>query len=225
VMRHLLIDQVVPLTLSHRGVPLLHASAVVVDGRTIVFVGPSGSGKSTLAASFVDDDATVMADDALALERRNLWWASPSYPGVRVWPNALPALRAVGDWRPSPGLAPGASLLRSPRRVASYTDKRRLGPRHGVRFSCEAAPVSRIYVLSDEPVVDPVVASLSRRNAVMALVSQTFVLDALDGPRLETQLEWISDLVSAVDVRVLRRPCDLGRLAAVRQAVYRDLRE
>src|SRR5262249_3845168 len=60
VTRHLLIDQVVPLTLSHRGVPLLHASAVVVGGRTVAFVGPSGSGKSTLAASFADDDVLVM---------------------------------------------------------------------------------------------------------------------------------------------------------------------
>ena len=114
-------------------------------------------------------------------------------------------------------------MSRGPQRVASYTDKRRLGPHHGLRFCHEEAPVARIYVLTDETVDDPVVASLSRRDAVMALLSQSFVLDGLDGPRLAAQLAWISELTGTVPVRVLRRPRDLGRLAAVRRAVYRDL--
>jgi len=214
----------VPLTLSHRGVPLLHASAVVVDGRTIAFVGPSGSGKSTLAASFVDDGVLVMADDALALERQDGWWARPSYPGVRVWPDAFAALGRGVDGRHTLLSPLRGSVPRGPRRVASYTDKRRLGPRHGVRCCRQAAPVARIYVLTAETVADPIVAPLSRRDAVMSLVSQTFVLDGRDGPRLETQLAWIAELASEVDVRALHRPRDLGRLAAVRAVVYRDIR-
>src|SRR5262249_8950886 len=49
---HLLLDQVLPLVLSHTGRLVLHASALDLEGRGVAFVGSGGVGKSTLAASF-----------------------------------------------------------------------------------------------------------------------------------------------------------------------------
>ena len=43
--RHLLIDQVLPLALSHAGALVLHASACAIDGSAVAFVGPAGAGK------------------------------------------------------------------------------------------------------------------------------------------------------------------------------------
>jgi ABC-type multidrug transport system fused ATPase/permease subunit len=54
-VRHLLLDQVLPLVLSSRGQLVVHGSAVLTPGGTIAFVGDSGSGKSTLASSFTED--------------------------------------------------------------------------------------------------------------------------------------------------------------------------
>jgi len=51
-IEHLLVDQVLPRLLAHEGQLLLHACAVNVDGRTVLFLGKSGWGKSTIAALF-----------------------------------------------------------------------------------------------------------------------------------------------------------------------------
>lgn len=51
-IRHLFLDQVVPLVLSRQGKLVVHASAVLTPSGVVAFLGHSGWGKSTLAASF-----------------------------------------------------------------------------------------------------------------------------------------------------------------------------
>ena len=50
---------------------VLHASAVRVDGRAILFCGPSGAGKSTLAAALVDRGYDLVTDDFCSVEIAN----------------------------------------------------------------------------------------------------------------------------------------------------------
>ncbi len=69
-IRHLLLDQVMPLTLSERGKLVLHASAVVTPEGAIAFLGETGRGKSTLTASFAQRGFSVLTDDCLLLEER-----------------------------------------------------------------------------------------------------------------------------------------------------------
>ncbi len=65
---------------------VLHASAVVIDGRAYVFVGPSGSGKTTLAR-LLRNDHSVLSDERVIVR------GSPD--GYRVygtpWPSDLRA--------------------------------------------------------------------------------------------------------------------------------------
>jgi hypothetical protein len=84
-VRHRLVDQVVPLAMSHLGRVVLHASAVGLAGAAVAFAGPAGAGKSTLAAAFAHAGASVVTDDALRLETRgDKRYAIPAYPGVRM---------------------------------------------------------------------------------------------------------------------------------------------
>jgi hypothetical protein len=64
----LLFAQVLPLAAALRGRELFHASAVVLEGRAVGFVGLSGAGKSSTAAHLVSRGATFLTDDVLALE-------------------------------------------------------------------------------------------------------------------------------------------------------------
>ena len=69
----------------HRAL-LLHASAIVLDGRAVLFVGPSGTGKST-AARLRPPDAPLLADDLVLLrfcESLCEAWATP------FWSKAFP---------------------------------------------------------------------------------------------------------------------------------------
>ena len=61
MLRHLLLNQIIPRYLATNGRLILHASAVTLEnGKTIAFLGNSGFGKSTLVSSF---------------HRHGDWWA------------------------------------------------------------------------------------------------------------------------------------------------------
>lgn len=57
----------IPLT-EHEGLILAHGSAVVADGRAILFIGASGSGKSALALELMAYGATLIGDDRVCLK-------------------------------------------------------------------------------------------------------------------------------------------------------------
>lgn len=50
-----------------RATPLLHASAVAIDGCGVMLSGPSGSGKSDLTLRLIADGAVLIADDQVAV--------------------------------------------------------------------------------------------------------------------------------------------------------------
>ncbi len=205
--RHLLIDQVVPLVLAHVGRLVLHASSVETSAGAVALMGPAGAGKSTLTASFGVNGARVLADDALVVERRGGdWLARPAYAGIRVWPDVLETMQKDPDLP----------------RVASYTDKRRLGPGEGLAFCPEPVPLRRVYVLDLEEVDHITIAALSGREALMALVGHTFTLDASDTARAVDQLDRAHALCRGVSVRRLQYPRRLDALADVREAILTD---
>jgi hypothetical protein len=181
-VRHLMLNQVLPLVLSQRGRLVLHASAIAVGDEVMGLVGPTGSGKSTLAAACGRLGAAVVADDSLVLHRRGEGWvAVPSYPSVRLWPDALQRLA----W-PDEGEGD----------VAHYHDKRRLTPRDGVwRFETRVLPLTRLWML-DAPVQPP-------RPVALELFSQVFRLDVRDHAESARLFHLIADLAASVSVAAL----------------------
>jgi hypothetical protein len=63
-----ILGTVTAFLLAMRGWPVLHGSAVEIDGRALAFVGVSGQGKSTMAAIFCSAGAAMVTDDVLPLE-------------------------------------------------------------------------------------------------------------------------------------------------------------
>jgi hypothetical protein len=189
-MRHLLLNQILPLVLSRRGRIVLHASAVSVKDEVAAFLGRSGAGKSTVAVSCAMRGARIVADDCLVVEPgpRTQWQAVPCRAGVRLWPDAL---RRLGV----PETAGAAA--------AHYTDKRRVGPgEFGLTFETRTLPLTAFHVLrarrvEDEPVVRH---RLSGRDIVMALASEIFRLDPRDAAESRRQFEAISDIAASVRV-------------------------
>ncbi len=68
---------------------ILHASAVALNGRALVFSGPSGSGKSFTALEFMAHGCTLVADDTVLLTRQ----------GDRLLASAAPATRGLIEAR------------------------------------------------------------------------------------------------------------------------------
>jgi hypothetical protein len=82
---------IVPLLLSERGDLALHASAVAVGGRGILFCGPSGRGKSTLAWLASQLGHPVLTEDGAIV--------TADRTGPTVWPGARGVLVSDGAGR------------------------------------------------------------------------------------------------------------------------------
>jgi hypothetical protein len=88
-----LFAQALPLASILHGLDLLHASAICGEAGVAAFVGTTGAGKTTFAARLVARGATLVADDALALELRDDIALAHPGPAFAAVASADPALR------------------------------------------------------------------------------------------------------------------------------------
>ena len=73
----------------------LHASAISLNGKGILFSGKSGIGKSTLATQFHTKGYPIYSDDKCVLERSlksNKYQLMPSLAITRLWDNSIELL-------------------------------------------------------------------------------------------------------------------------------------
>jgi hypothetical protein len=200
--RHLFLDQVMPLVLGRMGRAVLHASAVATPDGAIAFAAESGRGKSTLAGAFVNRGASLLTDDCLLLhEADGAFYVVPSYPGLRLWPDVVPALGG------------GAADLQ---RVSHYSSKGRL--QRALPFASQPIPLRRLYLLAESSEgisIDP----LTPRDALIELVKSSYVLDVSDRRALKLQFETLSRVAARCMVYRLAYPRDLARLPELHAAI------
>jgi hypothetical protein len=218
-LRHLLLDQVLPLVLTIRGRKALHATAVLTPAGVCAFAGPTGTGKSTLAASLLLTGYPVLSDDCLVVEEHDgQVLAIPAYPGLRLREDTLKALDNDSSHLPS---------------VAHYTSKRRLVPDgHDSYFFTQTFPMARIYSLVrpaevgvEGGLVAPRIQRLSSRDSLVELLPFLFHLDVTNRTMLARHFEFLEQVVSQVAVRRLWLPNSFTSLPAVHEAVLLDLKE
>ncbi len=181
------------LVLRLRGVTLLHASAVVIDGRAIAIAGPAGAGKSTTAAAFAQRDYPVLTDDIVALESSGedfLVQADCSL--LRLWPD-------------SELLGGSAEALP---RLALGWEKRFLDvEKHGYRAARRPYPLGAVYLLGGEPAAEgPEVRELTTREGVIALVANAYANLFADSQMRGRELDVLARLVRELPVCRLHKP-------------------
>jgi hypothetical protein len=196
-LRHLLLDQVLPLALGRMGRTAIHASAVHVPRLGVVaFAGRTGCGKSTLAAALARAGCAVLSDDCLVIAVRSGGvWAIPSYPGVRLWPDAASRLGYRG------------------RLVAHYSDKVRVAT-GGLPSGDRPARLRALFLLSPPSGIRGVSVSARRPlEAFIGLTRLTYLLDIEDRTGLTRLFNQLGVLSERVPMAALRLPKDGGRLA------------
>lgn len=206
-MRHLLLNQVIPIVLSHLGKLVLHASACATPQGAIAFMGMTGTGKSTLAASFGLEGFAVLTDDCLLVEEQDgVIKTVPSYPGLRLWPETVAAL-----FEQEPVLQP----------LAHYTDKKRLlfdQKELDVPLSLRA-----IYVLTQpenmQDVTGVTITPLVASEALLETVKHTFQLDVTDRQKLGQAFRRYEWLAKSVPFFRLAFPREHAFLSAVNEAI------
>jgi len=185
-----LVGPILGLLLRLRGNVCLHASAVSIKDRAVIFVGCEGAGKSTTAAAFARRGYPVLSDDIVALvECGQEFQMLPAYPRVNLWPDSVKLLYGSPDALPQ---------------IMPDWDKRclKLGEDGETRFEERALPIGVIYVLGNSTRDSAnSVESISQKDALMILVGNTYATNFLDAKQRAEEFAVLSRLVAAVPIR------------------------
>jgi hypothetical protein len=186
-----LLGSVLAFVLRLRGRVPLHASAIVIDDRAIVFAGAPGAGKSSTAAAFatlgfpvLSDDVVVIADDG------GVMIAHPSHAHLSVWPDSARGLFATES-------LPLHSDVYAKHRVDLIEC--------GYHFRESAVAIDTICILGRRSANGqmPMFRQLRPHEALLALVGQTYSNYLLDRTMREREFDLLGRTVNAVRVAEL----------------------
>lgn len=201
--------------LAQRDRPVLHASAVVVDGVAVAFAGASGHGKSTAAAACYAAGHDVLADDVVAVDPTEPPAAASSSDDARpVVAPAYPQLRLDCDGVTALSLESKATERRGGECAVDVSD----------RFRTDLAPLAAVYVLDDGD--GPARSEqLPAHRSLFELLRTSYLLapENEDAATLTGHQQRCADLVGATDVRRLVRPRSLDRLDELVDVVEEDV--
>ena len=211
LLRHLLLNQVIPRYLATSGLLVLHAGAVTLaNGRTVAFLGNSGFGKSTLVSSFHRHGAQLINDDCILLEQGESGvTAIGGLEGIRLFPDSVNAVftEAEGFTNYTP-----------------YTDKQQLFLKGQGGDSLSVPRVlDAIFLLNDprEAPADSIcIEPVSGSEAMMAMIYSAFSLDPSDKKMLASNFRNVGQAIGEhLGLYRLQYPRVHERLAEVRAAV------
>lgn len=206
------LGQVLSFALVKRGIEPLHASAVLVDGGALAFLGEAGRGKSTLAAAFLRAGFRLVTDDLLAI--------GGTGGRVVVYPGPGRLNLVPGPARRLLGHVAGARMSgQTPKRVFVLPPER-------VVPGTRPVLLRAIYILTRPPRRRADrrvrVRRLSPGDAFARIVANTFNPIVHDQARLGRLLKRAAWLAPRVPVRAITFPRRLASLPAVLCAILAD---
>jgi hypothetical protein len=202
---------VMGFVLRRRHVTCLHASAVALCGRGVVFCGDAGYGKSTTAGALALRGVPVIAEDIVPLElTKEIIMAIPGYPRVCLWAEAVEKLAGFPEALP---------------KLTAAWEKRYL-PLDGVhgKFSGEKRPLGLIYLFGERSGAQdaPRVEEIAPREALVELVQKTYMNWLLDREQRAKEFDELGRIVSHVPVRRIIAHQNAEKIGALCELILAD---
>lgn len=212
LLRPALLGPGLAMLLLQRGLVVLHASAVALQGagtreRAVGFLGDSGQGKSTMATALHQRGHRALADDTLAVpvpeESAPDGWrplVHPALPHLKLRPPSVEALgenlESLSRWHPD-----------NDSYVIGLSDS----------FSFQPAPLQCLYVLEERPALG--LQLLDPQAALMKLMEHAYSMRVLPDDDLADHFDQCVRLARQTPVFSLQRPKDFNRLPDVARLV------
>jgi hypothetical protein len=196
-----LLGTVFGILLHQRGRIVLHASAVEVDGRAVLFLGPSGAGKSTMAAALGLCGFPLVSDDlcAIAFDGGGQPMVQPDGRQLKLWDEAVEHLDMSG---------------RRGDAVRSRLQKFYVDPDEAVMA---ALPVGAVYALREaRPPDRPGIAAPNMVDAALILrrnAYRPFLVRRMG--QKQAYFQAAAAISAKAGVFDLTRPLDLGQMPEI----------
>lgn len=195
-----LLGPVLAVLLHQRGLLVLHASSIGVNGSGLGLLGDKGAGKSTTAASMVAAGHTLLTDDIVAIDcvSDGNFYVLAGFPQIKLAADACDRISLEG----AQILAQGHASI----------DKTR--HRLQVGFSEGRIKLQKLFILTRGDEMG--VTSLSSRKSLDALIRYSYMsrfgVAAMAGKSATVHLMQCAKIAGTLKVNVLTVPNDLARL-------------
>ena len=182
---------VLSVLLHQRGLFVLHASSVVIDGAAVAFLGAKGDGKSTLAAHLQVRGHRLIADDIVPVDLQNSRaLVIPGFPRIKLYNDSI---MAVGQ---EPTNFPF---------IHRFVEKRSF--QHSDKFSREPIPLHSLYILSEGDGVN--LERLGQASTFIEITRHTYMNRYLHALAAEFEhFDHCRKLILRLPVWKLNRPRD-----------------
>ncbi len=206
------LDAVIPMYMEMAGTPVLHASAVEVDGNAVIFTSSTGGGKSILAGGLAKRGAGFITDDVAAFTRfSSTYHIFPGYPQLRLWPDAAECL--FGN--------------RHHECIDQDWQKHRSFVNDWAEFRGASCPVGAVYILEKQETANDRVSirPLKGHKKIITCLQNSPAFSALDIQAKADRIDFFAGLMSRIPVKQLSFPKDFERFEDVLDEIERDVRQ
>ena len=194
------------ILLQQRGLLVLHASCVVINGFAIAFLGNSGDGKSTICSAFHSRGYRILTDDVMAINtNQDSIYVIPSIPEIKLRSDSS---NLIGY--PAGTLSP----------LHPMTQKKVYKIESG--FSSEPITLKKIYVLDkgQQNKIQP----LSSQDSFIELVKHTRAVKTLKSQNLEqAHFKKCAKIAEKIAISRLIRKFALSELPYLVSLIEHDL--
>ncbi len=210
-----LLGPVLGLILRIRGYVALHASAVDIDRKAVLFPGYNMAGKSTMAMALARLGYPVLSDDIVPLFHKGRdFWAAPAYPRMRLRRSSIDKL---------------ATIQSNQANIPETTWDKRLHydlVKNEYQFQSSALEVGAIYFLGPCTLIDqkPYAKPIPTNDRLLYLIGNTYASRFLDKKMRAEEFDFLSEVARRVPIRVVTREANPASLLGLCEAVIDDVR-
>jgi hypothetical protein len=206
ILRTFLLGTVFATLLRMRGLFVLHASSVNINGFAIAFSGFKGYGKSTTAMAFYNEGYPVVADDYIAIEFDN--------DDILIISPGFPSLRLTSKSKQFMGLNFDKSNLEKDINDKTYSSVPK-------SFSSNKIPLKKIYIIQRSK--KSKIIDLKPPEAFMELVKNTFGIHMFSKLELPDNFFQCERIVKNVDVSILEIADSIKKINDIIKIVEEDI--
>lgn len=212
-----LLGHILAFVLRLRGHVCLHASAVAIEGRAVLFAGDPGMGKSSTAAAFAERGYPVLTDDVAAIRREpgDQIFVSPGVPRLCLCPDSAEFLYGPAAATRLPLVQPTADKRLLPLDV------------NPGKFQLESLPLGAIYLLAPRSADGdaPRLENVTGADRLLRLLYNGFMNLVLQGDQKAHEFRILGEIGRRAHIRQLVPAADFRRLGRLCDLVVEDVQE